>query len=74
MTNLNGSFLEEDNEEYVNALGSRPPLPIDVTCEDYTPIIGLFHCCTEENPDKRPSASTVVNALEPIITQKEITV
>ena len=42
--------------------------------EDYMSIIGLFHCCTEENPDKRPSAATVLNALEPIITQKEITV
>lgn len=76
MTNTNGSYLEDelDSEEYLDALGTRPPLPMDITCiDDYTPIIGLFHCCTDENPDNRPNASTVVNALEPIITQRGIT-
>ena len=70
---LSDSSFSEDNEEYLNALGTRPPIPYEFTLKDeYMPIIGLFHCCTEEDPNKRPSASTIVTALKPFIEQKGI--
>lgn len=69
-----GSF-EEDNEEYKNALGTRPPIPFDFTMKDeYRPVIALFHCCTDEDAQNRPSASTIVASLQPIIEERGITV
>ena len=68
------SSLMEDNEEYLNALGTRPPLPSEsMNNEDYMPVIGLFYCCTDENPDNRPSASTIIAALRPVIEERNIT-
>ena len=75
LSDLTGSMqsesLVEDNEEYLNALGTRPPIPFDFTTKDeFMPVIALFHRCTEEDPTDRPSASTIVAALRPIIEQR----
>lgn len=68
------SSLVEDNEEYLNALGTRPSIPIDFTMKDeYMPVVALLHLCTDEDPHSRPSASTIVASLEPIIEKREIT-
>jgi hypothetical protein len=74
-TTQSDSSLVEDNEEYLNALGTRPPIPDDFMMKDeYMPVVALFHCCTDEDPKNRPSASTIVASLEPIIEQRGITV
>jgi hypothetical protein len=66
------SFVE-DNEEYLNALGTRPPVPHDFMMKDeFTPVVALFHCCTDEDPKNRPSASIIVASLEPIIQKRKI--
>jgi hypothetical protein len=36
------------------------------------PVVALFHCCTDEDPQNRPSASTIVASLEPIIQKRGI--
>ena len=65
--------LVEDNEEYLNALGTRPAIPYDFTMKDeYMPVVALFHCCTDEDPKNRPSSSTIVASLEPIIQKRGI--
>lgn len=67
------SFCVEDNEEYLNALGTRPPLPDTfVMTDDFMPVLALFHCCTDEEPCNRPSASAIVDSLEPILKQNGI--
>ena len=72
---MQSESLVEDNEEYLNALGTRPPIPFDFTSKDeFMPVIALFHRCTEEDPTNRPSASTIVAALQPIIEQRGLTI
>ena len=71
-TTTDASFVE-DNEEYLNALGTRPPIPHDFMMKDeFNPVIALFHCCTDEDPKNRPSASTIVASLEPIVQKRKI--
>ena len=52
------------------AVGSRPKLPTDlddileeIEDETYEKILALFYACTEEDPEKRPSAEEVIKIL-----------
>jgi len=56
---------EEDPEEYIAALGTRPPLFRENYDQSFTPIIDLFYWCSFEEPDKRPSSKQVVEVLRP---------
>lgn len=40
--------------------------------DDFMPVLALFHCCTDEEPCNRPSASAIVDSLEPILKQNGI--
>ena len=63
-----------DTEEYLAALGTRPPLPAKFQNAEslMSPVIQLFCCCTSEDPKERPSAKDIVAALKPEITAKNI--
>lgn len=63
-----------DTEEYLAALGTRPPLPAKFDAADsvMSPVIQLFCCCTSEDPKERPSAKDIVAALQPEIIAKNI--
>ena len=62
-----------DTEEYLAALGTRPPLPAKFqTANSMNPVIELFHCCTSEDPKERPSAKDIVAALKPEILANNI--
>lgn len=54
----------EDTEEYLAALGTRPPLPEKDFDESFAPLIELFVCCTMEDPKSRPNAAQIVQALK----------
>ena len=72
-TQTANSFVE-DNEEYLNALGTRPPIPNDFIMKDeFMPVVALFHCCTDEDPKNRPSAAIIIASLKPIIEERGIT-
>lgn len=43
--------------------GTRPPLPDIEFDPSYTTILGIFYCCTEEDPNMRPDAKDIVSAL-----------
>lgn len=43
--------------------GKRPSLPDFDFDESYNNVLGLFYCCTEENPEDRPSASQILAIL-----------
>lgn len=52
-----------DESLYLEALGSRPPLP-DVNYDNsYLPVLELLTMCTDEDPTKRPSAKEIVDML-----------
>ncbi|CAL8070435.1 unnamed protein product [Orchesella dallaii] len=57
-----------DEEAYELALsryiGTRPLLPDIDFDSSYNHILGVFYCCTDEDPTKRPDAKDVVAALE----------
>lgn len=63
-----------DTEEYLAALGTRPPLPAKFQTADsmMSPVIQLFCCCTSEDPKERPSAKDIVAALQPEIIAKNV--
>jgi len=63
-----------DTEEYLAALGTRPPLPAKFRTADsmMSPVIQLFCCCTSEDPKERPSAKDIVAALQPEIIAKNV--
>jgi len=63
-----------DTEEYLAALGTRPPLPPKFETTDclMSPVIQLFCCCTSEDPKDRPSAKDIVLALKPEVMANDI--
>lgn len=63
-----------DTEEYLAALGTRPPLPAKFQTADclMSPLIQLFGCCTSEDPKDRPSAKDIVLALKPEVMASNI--
>lgn len=64
-----------DTEEYLAALGTRPPLPAKFeNANSMLPVVELFHCCTFEDPKERPSAKDIVAALKPEILANDITI
>lgn len=57
----------EDEEDYEPMCGSRPLFPDDILTkltEDYDDILHIFHICTDENPEKRPSADKLEKIFE----------
>ncbi|XP_071442722.1 lymphokine-activated killer T-cell-originated protein kinase [Hetaerina americana] len=46
-------------------LGTRPPFP-EACLKDpsYVPVIELIHCCSDEDPDKRPTSEQAVEWLK----------
>ena len=65
-----------DTEEYLAALGTRPPLPEKLLAGNVqlSPVVELFCCCTCEDPNDRPSAHDIVLALKPEVTARNIQV
>ncbi|XP_051881284.1 lymphokine-activated killer T-cell-originated protein kinase homolog [Pristis pectinata] len=66
------SFSEEsfDEDAYYAALGTRPALNMEELDDSYKEVIELFLVCTNEDPQKRPSAAQIVEELEEIIKKK----
>lgn len=64
------SFNDDDesfNEEsFLEKIGTRPDLPDEELDSSYETILGIFYSCTEQDPDKRPTAQQLVNILEAI--------
>lgn len=60
-SNMDISITEDDLE---NRIGTRPALPPVDLDDGYNGIMEIFYCCTEENPDNRPSAQMLVEWLE----------
>ncbi|XP_077442862.1 lymphokine-activated killer T-cell-originated protein kinase homolog [Stigmatopora argus] len=53
-----------DEDGYYARLGTRPPLDIEALGESYRKMLELFLVCTESDPQRRPSAADIVQALE----------
>lgn len=53
-----------DEDAYYERLGTRPALDAEALGSSYGQMVELFYLCTEEDPEKRPSASQIVQALE----------
>ncbi|KAJ8009074.1 hypothetical protein DPEC_G00085080 [Dallia pectoralis] len=65
--NSEGDSMDEDDfdeDAYYEKLGTRPPLDSGNLGGAYQRIVELFCLCTEENPQKRPSAAQIVQVLE----------
>ncbi|XP_059078613.1 lymphokine-activated killer T-cell-originated protein kinase-like [Tigriopus californicus] len=61
-----GAF-EYDDSEFEAALGTRPELPRDLeklTAQGYEKVLSLFFACTEEDPDQRPDAKTILEVMD----------
>lgn len=66
-------LLDEEEEEedgvedaYKEALGSRPPLPVDLinTNGEYSRVIAVFIAATEALPSRRPKASDILRIFD----------
>ena len=55
--------LQHGDDAYRQALGSRPPLP--ALSSDYERLERIFRCCTQRQPDRRPSAAELLTWLTP---------
>lgn len=56
---------EEDDVDYM--IGTRPLFPDDILStltEDYDDILQIFHICTDDYPEKRPSAAKLERIFE----------
>lgn len=53
-----------DEDAYYEKLGTRPPVDMDTLGASYRRMVELFCLCTEEDPNQRPSAAQIVQALE----------
>lgn len=53
-----------DEDAYYERLGTRPALDAEALGGSYQRVVELFYLCTEEDPEKRPSAAQIVQALE----------
>lgn len=53
-----------DDDAYYEKLGTRPALDSESLGGAYQRMVELFWLCTEENPQKRPSAAQIVQVLE----------
>ena len=51
-------------EAYRQALGTRPPLPPNLP-QQFVNLEHIYRCCTEHEPDNRPSASELTYWLHP---------
>ncbi|KAG8238783.1 hypothetical protein J437_LFUL018693, partial [Ladona fulva] len=60
--------LEPGSDDETNdLLGTRPPFPPEcLEDKSYNPILEIIHCCTDENPDMRPTASQALEWLTSI--------
>lgn len=59
------SIVEEEEDDLM--CGSRPLFPDDILTKltnDYDDILHIFHTCTEEDPEKRPSADKLEKIFE----------
>ncbi|XP_042359729.1 lymphokine-activated killer T-cell-originated protein kinase homolog [Plectropomus leopardus] len=56
--------LSFDEDAYYERLGTRPALDVEALDGSYQRMVELFYLCTEEDPNKRPSAAQIVQALE----------
>ena len=67
---LDASIEEDENAsynttDYENSMGTRPNLPDYINFdESYENILGIFYACTDEDPDKRPSAKKLLEILD----------
>ena len=43
--------------------GRRWALGLEMHSKGYDKVLGLFYACTEEEPEKRPSAEMILQAL-----------
>ena len=57
------AMLAQGDEAYRRALGTRPPLPhLPI---EYERLIRIYRCCTQRQPDRRPSAAELISWLQP---------
>lgn len=64
---LEDSFDESFFAEKAKNFGTRPPLPPVDLGSEYQPVLEVFYCCTEAEPDKRPSAEYLVQHLQQLV-------
>ncbi|KAJ8031307.1 Lymphokine-activated killer T-cell-originated protein kinase [Holothuria leucospilota] len=57
-----------DESQYLESLGTRPPLPDFDYDDSYIPVLEILAMCTNEDPIERPSAREIVQILD---TEKE---
>lgn len=57
-----------DESQYLESLGTRPPLPDFDYDDSYIPVLEILAMCTNEDPAERPSAKEIVQMLD---TEKE---
>lgn len=53
-----------DEDAYYEKLGTRPALDFEALGSSYRRTVELFYLCTNEDPETRPSAAQIVQALE----------
>lgn len=57
---------EEDEVDYM--VGTRPLFPEDMKLsEDYNDILETFHMCTDEDPEKRPTAQQLEDIFKQLV-------
>ncbi|XP_055912976.1 lymphokine-activated killer T-cell-originated protein kinase [Eupeodes corollae] len=63
--NSNNMSVDEFDISFERACGTRPPLPqaFQLTTE-YNTVVELFYCCTNEEPEDRPTAKAIGASLE----------
>ena len=55
--------LARGDEAYRRAIGTRPALPS--LPREYERLERIFRCCTQRQPDRRPSATELLTWLQP---------
>ncbi|VVC98677.1 unnamed protein product [Leptidea sinapis] len=58
VTSMDDSYMNDAFERY----GTRPEIPANITIEEYSDALSLFHACTEADPSLRPSGLHLATA------------
>ncbi|KAL0272669.1 UNVERIFIED_CONTAM: hypothetical protein PYX00_005546 [Menopon gallinae] len=63
---MDDSYISEADSSVVK-YGTRPNLPDVKLGDEYSNVIEIFYCCTEQDPNKRPTAHYLVQHLSTLV-------
>ncbi|XP_063378660.1 lymphokine-activated killer T-cell-originated protein kinase homolog [Cydia fagiglandana] len=67
---MDSEMDESMSEDYFSdKYGTRPPIPANIEVSKYAEPLGVFHACTEFEPNRRPSGKHLADAAQAMLNK-----